>query len=549
MDIIRTYHSLTCCLLLLFVILLTYSPAQAVEQDQSTRIIPHTQSYLFAPYQPITLKFNIQHALQGQADVKLQGSLCAYGFTDVPTINQTLLLIPGKTPVCVVQLPPQEQGLYTLNLTLKDANNQLANLKQTLGVLPPAQLRNVDPQSAFGTVAHLNRMTRENLLATVQNMSRIGIRWAREGFIWSDIEPVAGKMQWEHYDQLVDTCEKYGITVLPVLAYSTKWSTVQPPNDVDSHNQRSEAMPRLDAWQNYVTQVVERYKDRIHHWEIWNEPNSTSFFKPVDRMQQAQDYARLLGAAHTVIKQADAQAQVIIGGFTPKHWIPQTPHLHEATFMKAIYQQQPRPFDILGYHPYTAPHTDTTNVLTVNKYFKLTRFCWDVCQQQEQAIPETWMTEMGTPTMPFMTEDRAAEYLAVLYVTALVDSHVSKQFWYDFQNDGLKATNKEHNFGLLRYDGSPKPGYFAYLNLTTLLNDATHDLSKINPQWTMHQFSKAGQKIKIFWANKSDSVSVELRASQSSSMVSNILGQTLPFEITNGIMQLQLTQSPVYVIQ
>lgn len=508
------------------------------------------QSFLFTPQQAIRLKLRIEHTTTQPLEAQLLGELSMYGSTHAININQPVQLSATQPVDCLFSIPAQAQGLYILNLKLVAGQTTIVEKSLDLGVLPQAQAQSTDPSSAFGAVAHLNRMNQTQLQSTVQNMARIGIRWAREGFIWSDIQPSpVSNMRWEHYDQLVETCRQYGISVLPVLAYGTKWAAQQPPSDINSPDQRSEALPRMEAWEVFVKAAVKRYKDRIHHWEIWNEPNSTTFLKIEDRTQQADAYAKLLATAHGAIESADPDAMVIIGGFTPKHWIPKTPYLHEANFMKAIYTREPRPFDILGYHPYTAPHTETTNEQTVSKYFRLAGFCWDICMQQENKRPVTWMTEMGTPTMPFMTKDRAADYMAVLYVAALADGRVAKNFWYDFQNDGTKADNKEHNFGLLNHDGSPKPGYFAYLNLTSLLDGAKFETSDIKSDATMHMFSKNGRKIKVFWANGAQQVKVNLPVDQTCCSVLNVIGQTLPVQVNDNTLQLDVTQSPLFVIQ
>jgi hypothetical protein len=126
---------------------------------------------------------------------------------------------------------------------------------------------------------------------------------------------------------------------------------------------------------------------------------------------------------------------------------------------------------------------------------------------------------------------------------------VSKNFWYDFQNDGQDTANKEHNFGLLRFDGSPKPGYFAYLNLTTQLEGAVFVGSEIKPDWTMHQFSKNGKQIKVLWTNQDEHVLITLPTSPSPYTVLNVLGQKMPLQSTEGKLNLTVSQSPIFVIQ
>ncbi|HEX7009769.1 MAG TPA: beta-galactosidase, partial [Phycisphaeraceae bacterium] len=415
-----------------------------------------------------------------------------------------------------------------------------------LGVAPLAEPRPVEPDSPFGVVAHLNRMSDAEREHTVQLMARAGVRWAREGFLWDAIEPAEGQFDWATYDHLVDTCQRYGISVLPVLAYGTTWAASDPEHGGSAAGRTT--APRLDAWRRYVEAVARRYGDRIRVWEVWNEPNSTTFFRPAPGMSRADSYAQLLAAAYETLKRVDPEAKVMIGGFTPKHWLPDQPHLHEATFMEAIYRQQPVPFDILGYHPYTAPHTETTNRASVEKYLRLPGPCWEAMRAHGEEGKPTWMTEMGTPTMSFMSADRAAEYLVVLYVTGMADPRIEKNFWYDFRDDGTDPKNKEHHFGLLRHDGAPKPGYLAYYTLTRLLEGAAFVDRQEHDGAAIHRFQTPDGQVLVVWAQGDESASLTLETGGSSAQVLGVTGGPVDFEQEAGVLKLTATPSPTFVI-
>ena len=56
-----------------------------------------------------------------------------------------------------------------------------------------------------------------------------------------------------------------------------------------------------------------RYKDRVHHWEIWNEPNYWRFWLP---QPDVGAYTTLLKQAYAAIKAVDPAATVMVGGLT-----------------------------------------------------------------------------------------------------------------------------------------------------------------------------------------------------------------------------------------
>ncbi len=67
-----------------------------------------------------------------------------------------------------------------------------------------------------------------------------------------------------------------------------------------------------------------------------------------------------------------------------------------------------------------------------------------------------------------LTDDEQANLVARMYLTYIM-AGVEKIFWYDLHNDGQKAGEKEHNFGLLRWNWTPKPAFYAYKEMTAAL--------------------------------------------------------------------------------
>ncbi len=67
----------------------------------------------------------------------------------------------------------------------------------------------------------------------------------------------------------------------------------------------------LTGYAAVIGQIVRHAVSVIHDWEIWNEPDSEQFFAGTP-----QQYAGMLRAAHDAIKQADPQANVLLGGIS-----------------------------------------------------------------------------------------------------------------------------------------------------------------------------------------------------------------------------------------
>jgi hypothetical protein len=76
----------------------------------------------------------------------------------------------------------------------------------------------------------------------------------------------------------------------------------------------------------------------------------------------------------------------------------------------------------------------------------------------------------ATSGQPGVSERASGKYYSRLFFEYF-NAGVLRTYAYDLINDGTASTNSEHNFGLLRYDGSPKPQFTAIKNIIALLKD------------------------------------------------------------------------------
>lgn len=76
------------------------------------------------------------------------------------------------------------------------------------------------------------------------------------------------------------------------------------------------------------------------------------------------------------------------------------------------------------------------------------------------------------------TEEEQANLLQRVYLVYM-SLGVEKMFWYDLHNDGQLKGEREHNFGLLNYDFSPKKAYDAYKHLTEMLGKNPRFVRKV----------------------------------------------------------------------
>jgi hypothetical protein len=98
-----------------------------------------------------------------------------------------------------------------------------------------------------------------------------GAEWVRIDFIWAWVEPEPDRFNWEVYDGVVREARARGLRIYATVAYTPDWATSGatwigvPDNPAD--------------WYDVCFRAATRYRGRIDHWGMWNEPNVDSFFQ------------------------------------------------------------------------------------------------------------------------------------------------------------------------------------------------------------------------------------------------------------------------------
>ena len=123
-------------------------------------------------------------------------------------------------------------------------------------------------ESRFGMVADVGtRLSAERSpKKLVALLAGSGAGWVKEEFRWDAVQPSRDRWTWDLLDAAVNAERAQGLEILGLLDFSAGWA-------VGERGEWSAKPPPHDLWANYVARTVERYKDRVHAWEVWNEPN------------------------------------------------------------------------------------------------------------------------------------------------------------------------------------------------------------------------------------------------------------------------------------
>lgn len=324
-------------------------------------------------------------------------------------------------------------------------------------VLPVAPAHAATTRPIFGissSLGSLDSATRERALASLE---QAGCTWTRVGAYWPWVERNGkGNRDWGVMDAYVAAAKRRNMTIVGAVAGYASWANQgggdwYVPSDVT-------------AFADFTRDTVNRYKADVHMWEIWNEPNGPSFFKPSPNPVL---FAKLLRAGYLAVKQADPTAEVVFGGIDRC----------DQGFLNKVYaalKAYPDAaannnfFDVLSVHPYAddrAPEVDDPAFIwgTMDRNFAGLPKMKAAMEAQGEPHKHIIVTEMAwTVTDVSWTkgvgEARQAQYLTRAYQMAQDWPWLDAMMWYGYKN----WDNSEAPFSMVNTDLSPRPAYEAF---------------------------------------------------------------------------------------
>jgi hypothetical protein len=406
-----------------------------------------------------------------------------------------------------------------------DAGEQVATPALAYAVKPiekPSGDATLDSASPFGMGVYLYRyhwhpsgfdgMRRAAALAR-----DAGVKWSREQFDWSGIEPARGKFDFSFHDRMVDVAHEHGMHVYGLLCYWTPWTKPYTKEGIED-------------FARYAEETARHYKDRIQHWEVWNEPNIFFWAGPKEL------YAELLARTYDAVKRGNPDATVI--GVS-------TAHVDLEFVEKAM--KLGGKFDAVSVHPYRPTLDDAAYIAELKAAEKLTG-------------KPVWISEIGWPVHragdehsidPYYTTTprQQAGLIVRSYIGALA-AGVKNITWYNFRDDGNDLFFNEQNFGILTEDLRPKPAYRAYATMARMLSGKTFkeqsEPAKGVVAMRFESADDANDAVTVIWSLHED-LSVDLPELTGTS-VTNLMGESQDLSPDGGKVRVELMRGmPVFV--
>jgi hypothetical protein len=281
----------------------------------------------------------------------------------------------------------------------------------------------------------------------------------RCSFGWDDYEPERGLYDFAWLQEFVALAGQYGIQLRPYIAYTPEWAGAEGADDGIVWNNP----PReLAAWSGFVSALASTLDDapNVLSYEIYNEENTAFWWDG-----SVEQYGATLAAAAQVIRRADPDAQVLLGGLV----------YPDDDWLRSLIEQGRAPdYDVTPFHAYVETWSDTS----VEEYLS--------GQYQEYFVPTNdtfgegepiWINEMGFATTPGRSEREQANWFARAASTFLADPQIEHLGFYELRDlprsSAALGDDANYYLGLLRTDGSKKLAFATVDLLTDLLDTGT----------------------------------------------------------------------------
>jgi polysaccharide biosynthesis protein PslG len=327
--------------------------------------------------------------------------------------------------------------------------------------------------------------------------SRIGAQIVRVGVSWANLQPTREEIgdpndyrsyirrternAWhlDEMDRTVISAAANGMKIVMLVAEAPCWASTRgadcDPENADHHWYP----PRPDTMQAFAmafAALTDRYRWASHivAWEVWNEPNTTTFWKTATLRpdtfvlampSDARSYTRLLNTTYNLVKRIDRRL-VILGGSLAGA---------DRAYLDVMYREGAR-YDALALHPYGKSRPNTSR----NEWPETCRSDEDPLQppwcfiavedirklmiEQGEAAKEIWLTEFGAASFdPTGVSDMGSEAAQGEYIERafkLIDGwcYVRAALVYRLFDEPVGGDYA----GLYRDDGTPKPAAQAF---------------------------------------------------------------------------------------
>ena len=409
---------------------------------------------------------------------------------------------------------PEKFGIYYITCRIwGDGNPPSYELRRSFAYMKPVGITPLEKNQGFifGICSHpdwiLNRAIweQEALAAAI-----VGAKVLRLDMRWSFIEPRPGEWNFERYDELLNIFTSKGVELAPILFAAPKWAKIGE----DEH-------PDFEPWREYLRRVFARYNNRIHFYEVWNEPDIMSFAK-----FDVPAFEKLARIARDELDRSGSKALLLSSGFCS--------FISKNQFHERAITQCKDIFDIHAFHGHS---------MFGYFYELIEKKLLPMRRKNNIDIP--WYANETALSSSGYSEKTQAFSLFKKMLYSWSRGSIGYN-WYCLRNKGDNPGNPEHNYGMLTSDFYPKAVYVCYNMLASIYKGKKfiRQLPAADGVWLL-EFKDADETTIAAWTEDFSSRQIPIRSNASKAFVVDSQGNGTTLNNDSGICILPVGSSPV----
>lgn len=384
-----------------------------------------------------------------------------------------------------ILLPSAEKGHYSVECLIGKEKKMLA-----YSVVEPVKAEYI-PESRFGCHAlkgdsYRPRYWEERYQMKIRRAFLGGAKWARLHSVkWALREPKKGVYDWRFIDEQLKLEEEYKMIPLITIGTTPEWASVSKDRTLTSCGDYTYLFYPPENYSDladFITVFVRKYKDRVSHFEIGNEPGYVSAFWTSG---SAPAFGKYLKTAYDAVKKEFPSAVVYPGAPV------QTDFLEEA--VKPYGDNIP--FDVLSIHyPQNFKRDSMKTANWMNLLKKLGKKP-DVISSEEMH----WCLSKNDPV-------KLASDMVKIHVRD-ASKGIHRTFAFDAFDD-----NGFGRYSFFDHQDLPKPVFSAYRAMTHRLEHAKYIGDLSGAEYEMYLFERNGKPVIVFWKDDPETLSFQLGA-------------------------------------
>ena len=371
-----------------------------------------------------------------------------------------------------------------------------------------------------------------------------GVRWTRLVFWWSGLQP-NGPQSWNRFyfpDDLLQAELNRGRQVVGLLLNTPAWAGDGGPNSVPRGIDLPVDHPD-NHWAGFARSMAERYKGRIDHWVIWNEPDIWDPASPTYTWDgSVEQFYRLQKVGYRAMKRGNPNARVGLAGLS--YWWDyhyDRPQYFDRFLEVAAADPEAAAnnwfFDAAVLHLYNEPEGLYRAPMLFRALMAMRGFSKPIW------INETNVAPWDDPANPMprsdfrATQDEQASFMiqAFAYGLAAGAERISVYPFHD--GDGQPG---QELMGLIRGDGSARPAFQAFKTVTEYMSNVRDaDLDRAGT-FVKIALQRDRDTVTVAWSSVPHPVEVTVQARGTSALQVDKYGASTRITPTDGVYHLTL---------